>query len=141
MNYADVNSQTATSLQKLKQRAVFTNNWETAARNVSALAIPVATVKKLRGGEDTFLEKSEVFPELVGQINLEHISLVELVTLSQAAKAIEDGDTRAAAFLRDSAGCKPADKVQHQTGNIGELSDAQLDFLIANAEVIDDESD
>lgn len=140
MNYAETNSQTATALQRLKQRQVFSNNWEAAARNVSSLAIPKKTVTSLKGGEDTFLEKSMVFQELVAQVNLDDISLVELVTLSQAAKAIEDGDTRAAAFLRDSAGCKPVEKVQRQTGNISELSDEQLEFLIANSEVIDEDN-
>lgn len=140
MNYAETNSQTMTALQKLKQKSVFANNWEQAARNVSSLAIPKKTVASLKGGEDTFLEKSQVFQELVAQVNLDDISLVELVTLSQAAKAIEDGDTRAAAFLRDSAGCKPVEKVQRQTGNIGDLTDEQLDFLLANAEVIDEDN-
>lgn len=140
MNYQDANSQTALALQKLKQRNIFSNNWEAAARNVSSLAIPKKTVKGMRGGKDTFLEKSAVFQDLVEQVNLDDISLVELVTLSQAAKAIEDGDTRAAAFLRDSAGCKPVEKVQRQSGNIADLSDAQLDFLLANAEVIDEDN-
>ena len=140
MNYAETNAQTASALQRLKQRSVFSNNWEAAARSVSSLAIPKSTVKQLTGGEDTFLQKSQVFQDLVAQVNLDDISLVELVTLSQAAKAIEDGDTRAATFLRDSAGCKPVDKVQRTGGNIGELSDAELDFLIANAEVIDEDN-
>lgn len=138
MNYIDTNSQTASALQRLKQRSVFSNNWEAAARNVSALAIPKKTAKSLKGGKDTFLEKSAVFPELIEQVNLDDISLVELIAISQAAKAIEDGDTRAAAFLRDSAGCKPVEKVQRQSGNIADLSDSELDFLLANAEVIDE---
>lgn len=140
MNYSDANSQTAVALQKLKQRQVFTNNWEAAARNVSSLAISKKTVESLKGGEDTFLEKSAVFQKLVENVNLDDISLVELVTLSQAAKAIEDGDTRAAAFLRDSAGCKPVEKVQRQSGNIADLTDDQLEFLLANAEVIDEDN-
>lgn len=140
MNYSAANAQTITALQKLKQRQVFSNNWEAAARNVSALAIPKETVKSLKGGEDTFLEKSQVFQDLVAQVNLDDISLVELITLSQAAKAIEDGDTRAATFLRDSAGCKPVEKVQRQSGNISELTDDQLEFLLANSEVIDEDN-
>lgn len=138
MNYPETNSQTAMALQKLKQRSVFSNNWEMAARNVSSLAIPKETVKSLRGGEGTFLEKSNVFQDLVDQINLDDISLVELVAISQAAKAIEDGDTKAATFLRDSAGCKPVEKIQRPSGSIGDLTDDQLDFLLANAEVIDE---
>lgn len=140
MNYPEANSQTMSTLQKLKQRSIFSNNWESAARNVSALAISKKTVKSLKGGEDTFLAKSQVFQDLVDHVNLDDISLADLVTLSQAAKAIEDGDTRAAMFIRDSAGCKPVEKVQRQTGNIGDLSDAELDFLLANAEVIDEDN-
>ena len=138
MNYAEANSQTTLALQKLKQRNVFTNHWESAARNVSSLAISKDTAKSLRGGEDTFLAKSEVFQELVSHVNLDNMSLADLVTLSQAAKAIEEGDTRAATFIRDSAGCKPAEKVQRQSGSIADLSDEQLEFLLANAEVIDE---
>lgn len=140
MNYPETNSQTMSTLQRLKQRNIFANNWEAASRNVSSLAISKKTVKSLKGGKDTFLEKSQVFQELVDQVNLDDISLVELVAISQAAKAIEDGDTKAATFLRDSAGCKPVEKVQRQSGNIGELSDAELDFLLANAEVIDEDN-
>lgn len=138
MNYVDANSQTAVALQKLKQRSVFSNNWESAARNISSLAISKDTVKNLKGGDDTFLSHSQVFQELVDHINLDNISLADLVTLSQAAKAIEDGDTRAATFIRDSAGCKPVEKVQRQSGSIADLSDEQLEFLLANAEVIDE---
>lgn len=138
MNYSEANSQTISTLQRLKQRNIFANNWEAASRNVSSLALSKKTAKSLKGGEDTFLEKSQVFQELIDQVNLEDISLVELIAISQAAKAIEDGDTRAATFLRDTAGCKPVEKVQRPSGNIADLSDAELDFLLANAEVIDE---
>lgn len=138
MNYSDATQQTKSALQRLRQRNVFANNWEQSAKNVSSLAIPTKTAKSLKGGDDTFLAKSAVLPELLEQVNLEDISLTDLVMLSQAAKAIEEGDTRAAIFLRDSAGCKPADKVQQPTGNIGELTDDELDFLLAHAEVIDE---
>ena len=138
MNYAETNSQTALALKKIKQRNIFANNWEQSAKNVSALAISKKTAKSLKGGEDTFLAKSKVFEELVDQVNLDDLSIADLVSLSQAAKAIEDGDTRAATFLRDSAGCKPVEKVQRQTGNISELPDEVINYLLANAEVIDE---
>jgi hypothetical protein len=140
MNYNETNLQTASALQRLKQRNIFANNWESAARNVSSLAVSKKTIESFKPGEDTFLEKSRLFPELVANVNLDDISIVELVALSQAAKAIEDGDTRAAMFIRDSAGCKPVEKIQQQSGNIGDLSDAELDFLLANAEVIDEDN-
>lgn len=139
MNYAETNNATQLALQKIKQRNIFANNWEASAKNVSSLAISKKTAKSWKGGEDTFLSKSEVFKDLVDQVNLDDISLVDLISLSQAAKAIEDGDTRAATFLRDSAGCKPVEKIQRPVGNIAELTDEQIDFLIANAEVLPDE--
>lgn len=138
MNYSETNNQTAKALQRFKQRNVFANNWEQSSKNVSALAISKKDVQKLKGGEDSFLARSEVFQTLVDQVNLDDMSLTDLIALSQAAKAIEDGDTKAATFLRDSAGCKPVEKVQKNTGNIAELTDDELDFLLANAEVIDE---
>jgi hypothetical protein len=138
MNYSKATQQTQSAITRLRQRNVFANNWEQSAKNVSALAIPTKTAKSLRGGDDTFLAKSNVLPELLEQVNLDDISLTDLVMLSQAAKAIEDGDTKAAVFLRDSAGCKPTDKVPQKTGNIGDLTDDELEFLLAHAEVVDE---
>lgn len=138
MNYSDATNQTQSVLNRLRQRNIFANNWEQSAKNVSALAIPKKDAQNLRGGEDTFLEKSNVLPELLKQVNLDDISLTDLVMLSQAAKAIEDGDTKAATFIRDSAGCKPADKLPQKSGNIGDLTDSELEFLLTHAEVIDE---
>ena len=138
MNYVDANTQTMKALQRFKQRNVFANNWEQSAKNVSALAISKKDFKSIKGAEGSFLACSEVFRTLVDQVNLDDVSLTDLIALSQAAKAIECGDTKAATFLRDSAGCKPVEKIQKDSGNIGELTDAELEFLLANAEVIDE---
>lgn len=140
MNYSDATQHTQSAIARFRQRNVFANNWEQSAKNVSALAISTKDAKALRGGDDTFLAKSNIFPELLSQVNLDDVSLADLVMLSQAAKAIEEGDTKAATFIRDSAGCKPADKLPQRQGNITDLTDDQLDYLLTHSEVIDEDN-
>lgn len=59
-------------------------------------------------------------------------SLSELVILGQFAKAIDDSDTRAAEFLRDTAGYKPQTDVtvEHKTRGLASLTDTQLLTLL-----------
>ena len=59
-------------------------------------------------------------------------TLSELVILGQFAKAIDDSDTRAAEFLRDTAGYKPQTDVtvEHKTQGLASLTDAQLLTLL-----------
>lgn len=78
---------------------------------------------------------SPVFTSLVGVVMQQKgpkFTIAELVTLRQAASAIEDGNTRAAVFLRDTAGEKPSDKIKVQdTAKIADISDELLDRLEA----------
>lgn len=71
-------------------------------------------------------------------------SLSELVILGQFAKAIDDSDTRAAEFLRDTAGYKPQTDVtvEHKTQGLASLTDTQLLTLLQalNPEQSDDVS-
>ena len=59
-------------------------------------------------------------------------SLSEVVILGQFAKAIDDSDTRAAEFLRDTAGYKPQTDVtvEHKTQGLASLTDTQLLTLL-----------
>ena len=59
-------------------------------------------------------------------------TLSELVILGQFAKAIDDSDTRAAEFLRDTAGYKPQTDVtvEHKTQGLASLTDTQLLTLL-----------
>lgn len=59
-------------------------------------------------------------------------TLSELVILGQFAKAIDDSDTRAAEFLRDTAGYKPQTdvSVEHKTQGLASLTDTQLLTLL-----------
>ena len=78
---------------------------------------------------------SPVFTSLVGAVMRQKgpkFTIAELVTLRQAASAIEDGNTQAAVFLRDTAGEKPSDKIKVQdTTKIADISDELLDRLEA----------
>ena len=59
-------------------------------------------------------------------------SLSELVILGQFANVIDDSDTRAAEFLRDTAGYKPQTDVtvEHKTQGLASLTDTQLLTLL-----------
>jgi len=78
---------------------------------------------------------SPVFASLVGAVMQQKgpkFTIAELVTLRQAASAIEDGNTQAAVFLRDTAGEKPSDKIKVQDSTkIADISDELLDRLEA----------
>jgi hypothetical protein len=117
-----------------RRNQVYTSTWEFAGKSISKLAVP----KNISGATDSFLETSEVFKTLVSQYNIEELSLPDMILLSQAAKAIEDGDTKAAQFVRDTSGGKPVDKVERRDSRLVDLTDEQLEFILANAEVINE---
>lgn len=127
-------SQRSTELAKQNRRnMMFSNNWEISGNAVSKLAVP----KNLMGSEDSFLQRSEVLNTLLKQIDTEYLSIPDLILLSQSAKAIEEGDSKAAQFVRDTTGGKPVEKHEHSSKNMHDLSDDQVDWLLANAEVIE----
>ena len=136
MNYLEVNQATAKALKRQRQNSVFANNWEVSGRLLSTLAIPKDVVV---GADESFLGQSKLFPELMKQVNLDDVSITDLILISQAAKAVEDGDSKAAAFVRDTSGGKPVDKKQDVPSNMTDLSDDQIEFLLAHTEVECDE--
>lgn len=137
MNYAEVNKQTAASLQRRQQQSIFANGWEASGRLLSSLAIEKDS---LQGAEESFLGQSKVLPELLKHIQAKELSLTDMIILAQSAKAIEDGDTKAATFVRDTAGGKPVERKQDlPSTNLYDLTDEQILFLEEHAEVIEDE--
>lgn len=127
-------SQRSTQLAKQnRQNALFSNNWIASGEAITKLAVP----KNLLGSEDSFLQRSEVLNVLLKQINVDHLTIPDLILLSQSAKAIEDGDSKAAQFVRDTTGGKPVEKHEHSGKNMHDLSDGQVEWLMANAEIID----
>lgn len=61
------------------------------------------------------------------------VTLGELIVLRQAFKAIEEGDTKAAEFFRDTMGENPKQVVEVQKSALSQMTDEeiqeQLDFL------------
>lgn len=135
MNYSETNKNTALALKRQRQNSIFANNWEISGRLLSTLAVPKDVVA---GSEESFIGNSALFPELMKQVNLDEVSVTDLILISQAAKAIEDGDSKAAAFVRDTSGGKPADKHQDVPSNMTNLTDDQIEFLLSHTEVEED---
>lgn len=137
MNYLEANKTTANALKRKEQESLFANSWEASGRLLSSLAASKDIL--VMGHEDSFAHNSKVLPELTKNIPLEEMSLTDMIILSQAAKAIEEGDTKAATFVRDTAGGKPVDKKQDlPSRNMSDLTDEQLAYLLEHAEVVDD---
>lgn len=134
MNYNEATLATQNAMRKYQQNAAFNSNWEASGKMIAQLAVP----KDIDGSDESFIANSPVFNTLLKQINVDVISLPDLILLSQAAKAIETGDSKAATFVRDTSGGKPVDKHEHNTKNLAQLSDEQLALLEANMVMIDE---
>ena len=142
MNYQDTNKATEIATTKAKQRSIFTNNWEIACKELATLAIPKDDLLSAVGDadEESFLAKSSLLPKLIDKTNLDDLSIAELIFLSQAAKAIEQGDSKAATFVRDTSGGKPTEKtINANAGDVTKLTDSQLDYLLQHCEVVEDD--
>lgn len=138
MNLDSLNAETAKGIQRFKKSRAINSNWVLAGEMVRSLAVP----KNLTGESESFIENSAVFRQLLDQINVDEISLPDMILLAQSAKAIEEGDTKAATFVRDTSGGKPSDEhIVSSTKSITDLSDEQLEFLLEHAESTDDEDD
>lgn len=104
-------------------------HWRVITKVLGECGIPLDEVDKLDayGGD------------LVHLVNADYITLSDLVVLGQYARAIRDGDTKAATFLRDTAGYKPATDVtiEHRDSGIESLSDEQLESLLDKLNAIE----
>ena len=140
MNYSEVNLTTKNALKREKQRSVFSNHWEASGKVLSTIAIKKDSLKKLGNGE-SFIQQSSIFPVLLDGLDIDELSITDLTFLSQAAKAIEDGDPKAATFVRDTSGGKPVDKQQYVPRPLTELPDNALDYLIEHGVVSDEDDD
>lgn len=96
-------------------------HYKTIVRELSERQISLADI---RDGS-----KAKGIAQMLGD---DVLTMGDLVVLGQFAKAIEDGSTSAAEFLRDTAGYKPVQEVQveQKQGSIAQLSDAQLYQLL-----------
>jgi hypothetical protein len=60
-----------------------------------------------------------------------NVTLGELIVLRQAFKAIEDGDTRAAEFFRDTMGENPKQVVEVQKSALSQMTDEEIEEQLA----------
>ena len=60
-----------------------------------------------------------------------NITIGEMILLRQAYKAIEDGDTRAAEFFRDTMGENPKQVVEVQQSALSQMSEEQLEEALS----------
>lgn len=140
MNYNEVTQTTQRAIKKNTQRSIFANNWELSAKLIGGISIPVDVIKHLKGGPETFLEQSTLFPVIVDQLDIDELSLEDWMMVSHFANGIENANTQSASFVRDTGGGKPVDKKEIKNdNNIAQLTDEQLDYLLDNAEVLDEE--
>ena len=77
-------------------------------------------------------EIKQYAPEFMQLLENDDVTLAELVLLQQYAKAIKEGDTKAATFLRDTAGMAPIKEVSMSVEQKGlqSLSDEELRTLL-----------
>lgn len=59
------------------------------------------------------------------------VTLGELIVLRQAFKAIEDGDTRAAEFFRDTMGENPKQVLEVQKSVLSQMTDEEIEEQLA----------
>jgi len=134
MNLVEMSKDSKRAVANNRLGSVMTSStWQDAANMITNVAIPT----NLKGGNDSFIENSEVFRHILKQFNVDDMSIPQLILISASAKAIEDGNDKCATFVRDTTGGKPVDKVDiHQHKNLTDLSDEELAFIEAHAEVV-----
>ena len=67
-------------------------------------------------------------PRLAAALAQNHnITMGEMILLRQAYKAIEDGDTRAAEFFRDTMGENPKQVVEVQQSTLSQMTEEELE--------------
>ena len=76
-------------------------------------------------------------PRLAAALVDKHqITVGELVLLRQAYKAIEDGDTRAAEFFRDTMGENPKQVVEVQRSTISQMTEEEIEQRLSEIDAI-----
>lgn len=98
-------------------------HWRTLTQAMGEMSVPM----------DALLDIDSYAPEFTQLLQQEDITLAELVVLKQYARAIKDGDTKAATFLRDTAGFAPVKEVavSNEPAGLQSLSEEELKSLLA----------
>lgn len=97
-------------------------HWRTLITAMGEQKIPPSALTEIK----------QYAPEFAELIANDDVTLAELVLLQQYAKAIKEGDTKAATFLRDTAGMAPIKEVSMSVEQKGlqSLSDEELRTLL-----------
>ena len=92
--------------------------WKTIARELSDLNMSYSDLANM----------SNEKPALAYAIAKKNkVTTGEMILLRQIYKAIEDGDTRAAEFLRDTMGENPKQVVEVQKSTISQMTDEEIE--------------
>ena len=97
-------------------------HWRTLITAMGEQKIPPSALTEIK----------QYAPEFAALIANDDVTLADLVLLQQYAKAIKEGDTKAATFLRDTAGMAPIKEVSMSVEQKGlqSLSDEELRTLL-----------
>lgn len=135
--FNELSQQTQTAIGKQTKKQIFASgNWELSGKQISNMLLPKDA---LSGSEESFFYTSQILGAMLQNVNVEDIGVMDLINMVMASSAIENADTRAATFFRDTGGGKPIDKIQKSDNALNTLSDDELDRILAGAQVIDDD--
>ena len=99
-------------------RAKIHKKWKNIAQELSDLNLNVKDLDPISSS------KPQLAIELCKKNN---VTLGELIILRQAFKAIEDGDTRAAEFFRDTMGENPKQVLEVQKSALSQMTDEEIE--------------
>lgn len=98
-------------------RAQIHRKWKNIAREISNLNLELKDLDIMTSDK----------PRLAAALCDKHnITVGDMILLRQAYKAIEDGDTRAAEFFRDTMGENPKQVVEVQQSALSSMSEEEL---------------
>ena len=95
--------------------------WKYIAQEISDLGLQLKDLDLMS------TDKPKLAAALIDKNN---ITIGEMMLIRQAYKAIEDGDTRAAEFFRDTMGENPKQVVEVQRSALSEMSEEQIVALL-----------
>ena len=103
-------------------RAKIHKKWKNIAQELSDLSLNITDLDPLTSSK----------PQLALELCKKNdVTLGELIVLRQAFKAIEEGDTRAAEFFRDTMGENPKQVLEVQKSALSQMTDEEIEEQLA----------
>lgn len=141
MNRSEITNQVQRDIIRKSNSKLLTGQFRTATKTLGGVELNTDDIlNSLDSEEDSFLNRSKIAPLILQQSKTDTLTLAELASMTMYAKAIEDGDSKAFATIRDTSGEQLINQVKFDQGGQHNLTDDELDYLLASAEVIEDES-